>query len=315
MSAPPEPAALPRVIVLYGPTGVGKTQLAIELSQLLNGEIVGADSIQVYRGFDIGSGKPTPAELGGVAHHLLDVLEPTEAIDAMRYAALADAAIRGTLARGRSPVIAGGTGLWLRALLRGLVSVPAPDPELRARLEADFQRDPTAARAKLSEIDPISAARVHPNDMIRTVRALEVHAQTGRALGALREEHALGQPRYRALVLAIDLPEPHYTKAIEQRTRGMLERGLIAEVTGLIARYGSEARPLHSVGYQQVLDHLQGAATLAETEQRIVQATRLYARRQRTWAKTDPDIALRLTPHEARAPAVLDRLRAHVEQG
>jgi len=299
-------------IVLYGPTGVGKTQLAIELCRELGGEIIGADSVQVYRGFDIGSGKPTPGELGEVVHHLLDVLEPTETLDAMRYAALADAAIKRTADSGRVPIIAGGTGLWLRALLRGLVSVPAPDPELRAELEAEFRSDPAAARVKLSAIDPISAARVHPNDMLRTVRALEVHAQTGQALGALREEHALGQPRYRALVLGVDVPDPHYTAAIEQRTRGMLERGLVREVEGLVERFGSELRPLGSVGYMQALEHLQGAATLDETYQRIVQATRAYARRQRTWAKTDPDITLRLTPAEARETAALERIHTHL---
>jgi tRNA dimethylallyltransferase len=300
------------LIVLYGPTGVGKTQLAIELCRKLSGEIVGADSVQVYRDFDIGSGKPTPAELGEVVHHLIDVLEPTETLDAMRYAALADAAIARAAESGRVPIIAGGTGLWLRALLRGLVSVPAPDPELRAELEAEFRSDPAAARARLSAIDPLSAARVHPNDMVRTVRALEVHAQTGQALGALREEHALGQPRYRALVIGVDLPEPHYTAAIEQRTAGMLGRGLVREVEGLVARFGSELRPLGSVGYLQVLEHLQGSAPRDELQQRIVQATRAYARRQRTWAKTDPDITLRLTPAEARDAATLERIRKHL---
>lgn len=304
----------PPIVVLYGPTGVGKTQLAIELARTLDGEIIGADSVQVYRGFDIGSGKPSPEELGGVVHHLIDVLEPTEAIDAMRYAELADQAIELTLRVGRVPIVAGGTGLWLRALLRGLVSVPPPDPALRAELETEFRRDPEAARAKLLAVDPIAAARVHPNDMIRTVRALEVHAQTGRALGELREAHALGTPRYRALVLSIELAEPHYTAAIERRTRAMLERGLVREVEGLVERYGRDVRPLHSVGYRQVLDHLDGGASLEETEQRIVQATRLYARRQRTWARTDPDIALRLSPADARSPETLARILSHIAQ-
>lgn len=303
------------VVVLYGPTGVGKTQLAIELSEQLQGEIVGADSVQVYRGFDIGSGKPTPAELGAVTHHLIDVLEPNEAIDAMRYAALADQAITQIRQRGRAAIIAGGTGLWLRALLRGLVSLPAPDPELRAELEAGFRADPLAARQRLLAVDPIAAARVHANDMVRTVRALEVHAQTGRALGALRKEHALGQPRYDALVLSIDLPEPHYTGVIERRTRSMIERGLVAEVERLVERFGPGARPLHSVGYKQVLEHVQGGVSLAETEARIVQATRAYARRQRTWSKSDPDVALRVSPVEARAAEVLDRIRAHLARG
>jgi len=196
-------------------------------------------------------------------------------------------------------------------LLRGLVSVPRPDPELRAALEATFARDPAAARARLLEVDPISAARVHPHDMIRTVRALEVHAQTGRALGELNQEHALGQPRYRALVLSLDLAEPHYTAALQQRARAMLDRGLIDEVESLLARFGPELRPLQSVGYRQVLEHLRGGACLSDVELRIVQATRLYARRQRTWARTDPDIALRVSPAQARSPSVLEQLRNH----
>jgi tRNA dimethylallyltransferase len=302
----------PSIVVLYGPTGVGKTQLAIELCRALGGEIIGADSVQVYRGFDIGSGKPTAEELGGVVHHMIDVLEPTDAIDAMRYAELADRAIERTVRAGRVPIVAGGTGLWLRALLRGLVSVPPPDPELRAELEAAFSRDPAALRAKLVAIDPIAAERVHPNDMIRTVRALEVHAQTGQALGALRQAHAQGAPRYRSLVLSLELAEPHYTSAIERRTRSMLERGLVPEVAGLVERFGRELRPLQAVGYRQVLDHLVHGVPIAQTEQRIVQANRLYARRQRTWARTDPDVALRLSPAEARSAEALDRIRGHL---
>lgn len=300
------------LIALYGPTGVGKTKLAIELSKQLNAEIVGADSVQVYRGFDIGSGKPTPAELGGIAHHLIDVLDATETIDAARYAQLADAAITDVQRRGRVPIVVGGTGLWLRALLRGLVAVPPKDAALRASLEADFARDPKGAHERLRTVDPLSAARIHPNDMIRTVRALEVHAQTGQALGVLRAEHAHGSPRHRALVIAIDLAEPHYSQAIERRAREMLDRGLLAEVRGLIERYGRDARPLHSVGYKQALAHVLEGVPLEETRMRIAQATRLYARRQRTWARTDPDIALRLSPDALLEPSALERIQTHL---
>jgi tRNA dimethylallyltransferase len=300
------------VLVLYGPTGVGKTRLAIELCKRFGGEIVGADSVQIYRGFDIGSGKPSAAELDGIPHHLIDVLDATESIDAARFALLADTAVADIAQRGRVPVVVGGTGLWLRAWLRGLVSLPAKDPALRAQLEADFTRAPAMSVARLREVDPISAARIHPNDMTRIVRALEVHAQTGQALGALRDQHAHGSPRHRALVIAVDLPEPHYSSAIEQRARHMIARGLMAEVASLMERYGRDSRPLHSVGYKQALSHVVDGAPLEQTIQRIVQATRLYARRQRTWGRTDPDIALRLAPSAVLTEAPLDRIRAHL---
>jgi tRNA dimethylallyltransferase len=299
-------------LALYGPTGVGKTRVAVELCRRLGGEIIGADSVQVYRGFDIGSGKPTAAELGEVPHHLIDVLDAGEAIDAARYAALADAAIASVQARGHVPVIVGGTGLWLRALLRGLVLVPPKDAALRTQLEAAFDADPGASYAQLRTVDPISAARIHRNDKLRVVRALEVHAQTGEALGALRREHAHGAPRHRALLIALDLEDPHYGEAIEARTRGMFERGLLAEVEQLVARHGKSARPLQSVGYRQVLEHLEHGVALDETQRRVVQATRLYARKQRNWARTEPDVALRVRPAALLEAAAFSSLEAHV---
>jgi tRNA dimethylallyltransferase len=214
------------VLVLAGPTGVGKTHAALELARRFAGELVGADSIQVYRGFDIGSSKPTAAELGGVAHHLIDVREPEQVLDAAGYAALADRAIAEIAERGRLPIVVGGTGLWLRALLRGLVEVPPVDPALRARLEASWdEQGGLAAHARLAEVDPISAARIHPNDKLRVVRALEVFEQTGQPLGAARSAHALGRARYRMLQFVIDLEPVHHRERVRARTRAMLQAG------------------------------------------------------------------------------------------
>jgi tRNA dimethylallyltransferase len=163
----------PPIVVLAGPTGVGKTRLALELCRDIGGEIVGADSVQVYRGFDIGSGKPSAAELGGVVHHLLDVVDPDQPIDAARFARLADQAIGEIAARGHVPVVVGGTGLWLRALLRGLVEVPAVDAALRARLEQEWRSlGGEEMHRRLARVDPLTAARVHAGDMVRVVRAL-----------------------------------------------------------------------------------------------------------------------------------------------
>jgi tRNA dimethylallyltransferase len=303
----------PRIVALVGPTGVGKTAVAVTLCERLGGEIVGADSVQVYRGFDIGSGKPSADELRGVRHHLLDVLEPTEAIDAARYAQLADAAIADVAARGKLPIVVGGTGLWLRALLRGLVELPTVDAELRAQLEAEFDRDGGAAlHARLRAVDPRSAAKIHPSDRLRVVRALEVHAQTGQALGELRAAHALGTPRYRAHTLALDLPLAHWRQVITTRARGMFERGFIAEVRGLVERYGSELRALRAVGYRQVAEGLAEGLADDEIERRVVAATNTYGRRQRNWFRSDPSVNERMTPSDALTPPVIERLSAGV---
>lgn len=288
-----------RIIVIAGPTAAGKTECALALARRLDGELIGADSVQVYRGFDIGSSKPTRAELADVVHHLIDIREPTELLDAAGYAALADQAIADVAARGRVPIVVGGTGLWLRALLRGLVDAPPVNPVLRARLEREWDQDQgQLLHARLHEVDPISAARIHLNDRLRVVRALEVFEQTGQPLGAARQAHALGQPRYRCALYVLDLPIALHRERVAVRVRAMLDAGLVLEVEALIARYGSSLRPLGSVGYKQVLEHLTAGVTLAETEAAIVRATQIYARRQRTWWGSDPSVTRRVLPSE-----------------
>lgn len=301
------------IVALVGPTGVGKTDAGVSLCERFGGELVGADSIQVYRGFDIGSSKPDTAALRGVRHHLLDVCEPDEDMDAMRYAGLADAAISDIAARGRVPVVVGGTGLWLRALLRGLLDLPPVDPALRRSLEARFDAEgPDRTHAALAAIDPRSAAQIHPNDRMRVVRALEVHAQTGQALGELRHGHALGEPRFNALTLCLDVPPAHYRPTLETRARAMLDAGWVAEVQGLLARYGGGLRPLTSVGYRQVCEHIERAHSDEDTLSAIVSATATYARRQRTWFGSDPSVDLRTTPAELRATDTLRRIESHL---
>jgi tRNA dimethylallyltransferase len=287
--------------------------VAVELCRRLGGEIVGADSVQVYRGFDIGSGKPSIAELSRVRHHLVDILEPDETIDAASFAALADAAIDDISTRGRVPVVVGGTGLWLRALLRGLLQLPAVEPALRARLEQEWlERGALAMHERLREIDPRSASTVHASDRLRVVRALEVHSQTGQPLGELRAAHALGRPRYRALTLVLDLPPAGWREAIAERARGMFARGWVAEVEGLLARHGPALKPLRSVGYRQIAAGLQDGSGHDEIEHRVVQATRLYGKRQRNWFRTDPSVDLRVHVDVALEGAMLETLRDHL---
>lgn len=301
-----------QVLVVAGPTGVGKTAVAVALCQRFDGELVGADSVQVYRGLDIGSAKPTPAELFAVPHHLIDVVDPDASMDAARFARMADAAIADIQRRGRVPVVVGGTGLWLRALLRGLVELPPVDPQLRNRLEREWeQRGATAMHARLRAVDPQAAARIHENDRLRVVRALEVYTQTGAPLGALRGAHALGRPRYRSLMWALDVPRPHYDERIAARVDEMWQAGWLTEVERLIARYGAGARGLSAVGYKQVVAHLSQAPDLrdeARTRADITRATLAYAKRQRTWFRGDPGVDRWLTPADATAPAQLEAL-------
>jgi tRNA dimethylallyltransferase len=303
------------ILVIAGATAVGKSHVAGELARRYDGELIGADSVQVYVGFDIGSSKPTVEERLRVVHHLIDIREPEQPLDAASYATLADRAIADVHARGKLPIVVGGTGLWLRALLRGLVALPPVDNALRAQLERDWDAKGGAAmHLQLMAVDPISAARIHPNDKLRVVRALEVHAQTGQPLGAARLEHALGSARYRDLTFVLDLAPVHHRERVAARTREMLEAGFAAEVAGLLDKHGRELRPLQSVGYKQMVEHVLGGVPLEETERAIVRATALYARRQRTWWKSDQSVGARLTPEAALGEEAGRAIEAHLRR-
>lgn len=309
------PSELGKLLVITGPTASGKTFAAVELASRLGGELVGADSVQVYRGFDIGSSKPTAQELAGVPHHLLDVCEPTEELDAAGFARLADRAIADVRARGKLPIVVGGSGLWLRALLRGLVQLPAVDPALRATLHQEAVALGTPAlHARLCEVDPLAAAQIHENDQVRIVRALEVYAQTGQPLGALRAQHALGAPRYQALRVILDWPHELLNARIQQRTRAMFEAGFVDEVRGLLARHGRTPRALSAVGYREVVAHLCDDVPLDTTEQAVERSTRIYARRQRTWLKNEPGDVWTVALDELLGEAGRTRLATFLDQ-
>lgn len=278
-----------RILVIAGVTAASKTAAALTIARRLDGELIGADSVQVYRGFDIGSAKPTAVELSAVRHHLIDVVNPDEAIDAAGFAALADAAIAEVQSRGRVPIVVGGTGLWLHALLRGLVVLPKPDAAIRAELEARADEIGLAAlHERLVEVDPRGAANIHQNDRLRIVRALEVYRQTGRALGELREEHGRGAPRYDARVFLLDLSRQELYVRLEARISAMLEAGWVDEVRALLQRWGPSVRPMNSVGYRQIKEHVLDGVPLEVARQLAYKGTRIYTRRQRTWFRGDP---------------------------
>ncbi len=307
MTAMPEQALL----VITGPTASGKTSLGLELARIFQGELIGADSVQVYRGFDIGSSKPTTDELGDIPHHLLDVRDAEQPLDAVDFAALADAAIAEVCQRGHAPIVVGGSGLWLRALLRGLVQLPPVDAAIRERLDREARElGVCTLHACLQSVDPLEAPDIHPNDRIRVVRALEVHEQTGTPLGSLRAAHALGAPRYRALRIVLEVPPEELTRRIELRTQQMLARGLVDEVRALLTRHDRSVRPLGAVGYREVVEHLCDGVSLEETVRKINQSTRIYARRQRTWLNNEPGELWQTTREEVLAPEGISRLRA-----
>lgn len=278
------PRAKQKIIVVGGPTGTGKTALALQLATELGGELVGADSVQVYRGFTIGSAKPSRDELGDIRHHLLDVVDPDQDIDAAQYAKLGDAAIEDIALRGRIPIVVGGTGLWLRALLFGLADLPLPDASVRARLQQELQEHGSAfLHDKLKQVDPAMAERLHPNDAIRIARALEVFEQTGVPLSSVWQTHQMGAARYDHLLLYVDRTRESLRETLEHRFAAMLSQGLLEETAALRARYGDGVRPMQSVGYKEAAAHLRGESTYAEMCIAATRATWVYSKRQRTF--------------------------------
>lgn len=273
-----------RIVALVGPTASGKTELATRLAERIGGEVVSADSVQVYRRFDLGSGKPSREELARAPHHVIDILDPGDAIDAARYAELASLAIDDIRARGKHPVVCGGTFLWVKALLYGLAEAPSANQEIRARHQAVVQAEGREAlHHMLAAVDAASAARLHPNDTVRVGRALEVYELTGTTLTELQEKHAFGERRHPATLFARKVPADVLTERIRARVDGWLEAGWIEEVAALVADGHGNARALGSVGFREILAHLRGELPRGELGPAIVRATRVFARRQRTW--------------------------------
>jgi tRNA dimethylallyltransferase len=273
-----------RLLCVVGPTASGKSALALEIAESLGGEILSADSVQIYRGFDIGSGKPTAAEMERVPHHFVGTHDPLEPIDAASWAKLAEAAIADVRARGKVPIVCGGTFFWIRALVLGLVEAPAANAAIRARHRALVEAKGRAAlHEELHRVDPRSASRLHPNDVVRVSRALEVYELTGRRMSDWQEEHGFKTRRFEATMLAIRRDNAALGARIEERAKAMLAAGWLDEVRGLLEAGYGEARAMGAVGYAEVRAHLEGKLPSAELLPAIVRSTRVFARRQRTW--------------------------------
>ncbi|MDB4940760.1 MAG: tRNA dimethylallyltransferase [Labilithrix sp.] len=278
-----------RLLCVVGPTASGKTDLAIETCARIGGEIVSADSVQVYRGFDIGSGKPSAAEQARARHHVIDVLEPAERIDAQSFAALAEAAIADVRARGKVPVLCGGTFFWVRALVLGLAPAPGADEGVRARHRAMVTEQGAAAlHEALAKVDPASAARLHPNDVLRVSRALEVHELSGRTMSEHHDEHGFREPRLRSAMIGLAVTADELTARIARRVDAWLAGAWVDEVKALVDAGHGATRPMGSVGYAEIRAHLNGEIAREQLRDAIVQSTRVFARKQRTWLKSAP---------------------------
>ena len=284
--------ALPKLLVICGPTASGKSDLALKLAHELDAEIVNADSMQVYRGLDIGTAKPTLQQRAEISHHLIDVVAPDESFSAADFAGAADAAIQDITRRGKRAIVVGGTGLYIRALLKGLVDSPGGDGQIRAALHEEAARVGNLVMLeKLRLVDPELAAGLHPNKLVRIIRALEVQQLSGIPLSQHQKEHSFSERRYDSLQIGIQVERPELYQRIEQRVERMLNDGLLEEVSGLLAAgFGSELKAMRSIGYKESAAHLQGELSLEETANLIKRDTRHYAKRQLTWFKADPDI-------------------------
>ncbi len=281
-----------RVIVVCGPTAVGKTTAAIRLAERFGGEIVNADSVQIYRYMDIGAAKPTGAERAQARHHLVDVADPDEVFDAARFARLGRAAIGDIVRRGKVPIVAGGTGLYIKALLCGLAKQAPSDPSLRQKLRQEAREQGSAAlHRRLSDVDPGAAACVHPNDTVRIVRALEVFALTGKPLSVHHREHGFADAPYDNFKIGLEMDRARLYRRIDERVDFMMTGGLEAEVRGLLNRgYGAGLKSMQSLGYRHMADHIAGRLRLAAAVETLKRDTRRFAKRQFTWFRADPDI-------------------------
>jgi len=283
---------VPRLVAILGPTATGKSALGIALAERAGGEIVSCDSTAVYRGFDIGTDKVPAQEQRGIPHHMVDVASPLEEYSAARYAREAAEVIRGITARGRLPILVGGTGFYYRALTRGLFPGPSRDPVLRARLEAVASRRGVERLHRwLGRVDPASAERVQVRDLKRIVRALEVYLLTGRPLSDHFAETAPALPEYEVCAFALAIPAHETAERVARRVDAQFEQGLLDEIRGLLAAGIPEtAHPFTGLVYKQALEHLQGRRGERETRELIVRENRRYAKRQLIWFRKEPNL-------------------------
>ena len=305
-----------RLICICGPTASGKTALSVALAKQLHTEIISADSMQIYRGMDIGTAKPTAEERQGVPHHLLDVCAPGEAFSVARYVELADAAAQDILSRGMVPVVAGGTGLYMDALIEcSTFSGDETDLSVREKYQRmAAEQGNEAVHACLAKVDPEGAERLHPNNLKRVIRALEVYEQTGMTIDAFNRLHKRPAPKYAALKIGV-CPSERQTlyDRIDRRVDQMLADGLLEETKHLLDRGALTGTAAQAIGYKELLGYLQGEAPLEDCVALLKQRSRNYAKRQLTWLKRDDNIRWIYYNNGEGLPAILQEATKYLQ--
>lgn len=281
-----------KIVIICGPTGIGKTSVAIDLATSVSGEIVSADSMQLYRLMEIGTATPNADELAAVPHHLINIADPDEAFDAAKFAAAAHAAIDDITRRGLLPFVVGGTGLYIKALMHGLFRARPADPEVLAHLKQEVAKKGSGnLHERLTALDPAAAGKIHPNDAFRIVRALEVVTSTGRPASVHRRAHGFSESHYDALKIGLTMNRDDLYDRINRRVEIMLASGLLEEVKALIAAgYSPSLKAMQSIGYRHMAEFLKGEKGWEDAVETLKRDTRRYAKRQFTWFKADPDI-------------------------
>ena len=278
------------ILVVCGPTGSGKTSLTLSLAEKFPLEIISADSRQVYRQMDIGTAKATTQEQSMVPHHMIDLIEPDQSFSVSEFVDLARPIIEQIASRGNIPCIAGGTGLYMRALLGGLAELPNGNSELRQQLHHRQNENSGCLYQQLQELDPEAATTIHPHNIVRIVRALEVCLLSGNKISTLKHEHQFSEQPYRVLKIAPNYPREQLYERINMRTEQMIVAGLVAEVEGLVRRYSLDLKALQTLGYREVVSLLKGDIDAEQMVADIKKYTRQYAKRQLTWFRRESDI-------------------------
>jgi len=281
-----------KIVVITGPTGSGKSSLAVQLAHRLGGEIVNADSMQVYRGMDVGTAKPDLESRRDVPHHLFDVVNPDEAFNAALYRSLAVPVIEKVLARARPCFVVGGTGLYIKTLLGGLLSCPPSDPQVREEILRQWEaHGAEALHRTLARLDPEGAQKIHPRDRVRITRALEIMRVTGRSLSSLAAEHGFRDKAFLSFKICLQIEREALYDRINERSLAMVRNGLIEETAGLLKKgYSPELKSMKALGYRHAVRYLQGLVSLEAMVWELQRDTRRYAKRQLTWFKADPEM-------------------------
>jgi tRNA dimethylallyltransferase len=282
----------PKIIVICGATAVGKTSAAIDLAGIFNGEIISADSRQIYRYMNIGTAKPAPEQLAEIPHYIVDFIDPDQHFDAGQFAGMAHDIILKLLRKNQLPFVVGGTGLYIKALLNGLFEDNISDTSIRERLKQEAEDcGKTALYERLKKIDPETANRLHPNDIYRIMRALEVFEISGNPISKRHREHRFSELRYRVLKLGLYLDREILYKRIDQRVDMMISEGLIEEVREILKQgYSPDLKSMKAIGYSHVINYLKGNCSLDNAVKTLKRDTRRYSKRQMTWFRADPEI-------------------------